>query len=238
MKNVGTTKYILAVVVIFTAILGLPSILSAHEPAFTESFRLQSCNGFSSTGINPYFILKPGHTLILEGEEEGQDVRLTITVLNDTETIQGITTRVVEERETHDGQLAEVSRNFFAICNRNNSVFYFGEDTDLYENGKIVSHEGAWRAGVNNARPGLMMSGTLLLGARYLQERAPGVALDRAEILSLSAIVQTPAGKFEHCLETEETTALEPGAKEFKFYASGIGIVQDDTLKLVEVITP
>ena len=54
---------------------------------------------------------------------------------------------MVEERETEDGELVEVSRNFFAICEETNSVFYFGEEVDDDEDGEIVGHEGAWLAG-------------------------------------------------------------------------------------------
>lgn len=103
--------------------------------------------GFRPSETIPFFSLEPGFQLIPEGEEDGVDIGLTITVLNKTKTIDGIKTRVVEERETHDGELVEVSRNYFAICNRDNSVVYFGEDVDFYEDGVIVGHEGSWRAG-------------------------------------------------------------------------------------------
>jgi hypothetical protein len=152
--------------------------------------------------------------------------------------IEGIETRVVEERETEDGELVEVSRNYFAICNRTNSVIYFGEEVDIYEDGVIVGHEGEWLAGVDGARPGIIMPGTVLVGARYFQEVAPGVALDRAEIVSLTATVQTPAGRFTRCLRTRETTPLEPGEVEFKSYAPGIGLIQDEVLRLVRIIRP
>ena len=72
-------------------------------------------------------------------------------MLNETEEIQGVETRVSEERETRDGELAEVSRNFLAICEQTNSVFYFGEDIDIFEDGEVVSHEGSWRAGENGS---------------------------------------------------------------------------------------
>ena len=235
MKSRRDRGHILAVAVMLTTILAVPGILSAHQPGYTDSFMLEECEGFSSIGSNPFFILEPGFQLILAGEEDGVDLRLTITVLNKTRTIDGTKTRVVEERETHDGEVVEVSKNYFAICNRNNSVVYFGEDVDIYENGVIVSHAGSWRAGVNGARAGIIMPGIVLLGARYFQEVAPGVALDRAEIVSLSEVVQTPAGTFAKCLKTEETTLLEPGQTGFKWYAPGIGFVQDGVLKLVEI---
>ena len=204
---------------------------------FTTNLMQGSCRGFSSTASNPFFILKPGFQATIEGTEDGVLVRLVITVLDETLTIQDIETRVVEERETEDGELVEVSRNYFATCKRNNSVFYFGEDTDIYENGVIVSHEGSWRAGVNGARAGVIMPGIILNGAKYFQEIAPEVALDQAETVRTTETVTTPAETFRNWLKTKETTPLEPDAVEYKFYARGIGLVQDDVLKLVSFST-
>jgi hypothetical protein len=144
-----------------------------------------------------------------------------------------VETRVVEERETKDGKLVEVSRNFFAISRRTNSVFYFGEEVDIFKDGKVVGREGEWLAGQKGARFGLMMPGQVLLKARHYQEIAPKVAMDRAEIVGMSATVNTPAGEFKNCLKVEETTPLEPGTKEYKYYAPGIGLLQDGSLKLV-----
>jgi hypothetical protein len=61
---------------------------------------------------------------------------------------------------------------------------------------------------------------------------APGVAMDRVEIVSLSETVKTPAGEFTNCLKLKETTPLEPGVTDYKYYAPGIGMVQDGSLRL------
>jgi hypothetical protein len=159
-----------------------------------------------------------------------------ITVLDETRVIDGITTRVVEERETIDGELFEVSRNFFAFCTETNSAFYFGEEVDFYEDGEIIGHEGSWLHGRDGARAGLQMPGLPLLGARYYQEIAPGVALDRAEILRLDETLTTPAGRFTGLLVTEETTPLEPDARERKLYAPDIGLIRDGAALLTRVI--
>lgn len=209
--------------------------IECTRSGFTEDFMIEQCT-FSNTGRNPYFILEPGFQLVLEGKQEREDVRLVITVLNETETVNGVVTRVVEERETKGGELVEVSRNFFVICNETNSVFYYGEDTDIYEDGEIVSHAGAWRAGEDGAEPGIIMPGTILKGARYFQEMAPGVAMDRAEILCLDAVVETPYQTFENCLKTKETSPLERSAKDFKFYARGIGLIKDGKLLLTGIV--
>ena len=206
----------------------------AQEGTYTETFALDQCN-FSSTGSNPYFVLQPGHQLVLAGKEHGKEAQLTITVLNETKQIAGVETRVVEERETQDGKLAEVSRNYFAMCQRTNSVFYFGESVDIYKGGRVASHEGSWEAGEHGARAGLMMPGIVLLGARYYQEIAPGTAMDQAEIRSLTKTLQTPAGGFRNCLEVGESTPLEPGPMEFKFYAPGVGLVKYGLLELVSL---
>jgi hypothetical protein len=187
----------------------------------------------ATEGENPYFILKPGYQLTLEGKDEGQPVRLVITVLQETANIGGVETRVVEERETAAGKVVEVSRNFFAIHPPTGDVYYFGEDVDIYKSGKVYSHEGAWRHGSNNAHFGLMMPGTPKLGLRHYQELAPKVAMDRVEIVSVTARSTTPAGVFENCLKMKETTPLEPSARDTKVYAAGIGIVEDGPLKLV-----
>jgi hypothetical protein len=199
------------------------------EDSWKTEFEVQKSE-LSANGRNPYFILEPGYQLIFEGGKE----RLAITVLNETKMVDGVETRVVEERETKDGKLVEVSRNYFAISRRTNDVFYFGEDVDIFRGDKVVNHSGAWLSGVKGARFGLMMPGQVSLKARYYQEIAPNVAMDRVEIVGLSETVKTPAGEFKNCLKVEETTPLEPGVKEYKYYAAGIGLVQDGSLKLVK----
>jgi hypothetical protein len=209
------------------------TLLPAAQPSaqrddgFTRNFPVEP-GELVSTGRNPYFVLEPGYRLVLE---DGA-VRLVITVLAETRVVAGVETRVVEERETNAGALVEISRNYFAISRRTNSVFYFGEDVDIYKNGKVVNHEGAWLAGADGARYGLVMPGLPLLSARYYQELAPKVAMDRSQIVSVNARLTTPAGAFSDVLKIEETTPLEPGAKEYKLYAAGVGLVQDGSLKL------
>ena len=188
----------------------------------------------TSVGENPYFVLKPGYQLTLEGKEGGKTVRLVISVLDETKTIGSIEARVVEERETENGALVEVSRNYLAIHKTTKDVYYLGEDVDIYKNGKVTDHEGAWLHGVNGAKLGLIMPASPVVGQRYYQEVAPKVAMDRAEIISMSARLVTPAGMFERCLETEESTPLE-GGKERKLYAPGVGLIKDGTLQLVSV---
>jgi hypothetical protein len=182
---------------------------------------------FASTGRNRFFILEPGYRIVLESSRE----KVVITVLDETIRIGGIEARIVEEREEKNGKLVEVSRNFFAICKQHGDVFYFGEDVDMYKNGKISSHSGEWRADEKDSRAGIIMPGTILLGARHYQEMAPK-AMDRAEIIGDDVTLKTPAGTFEHCLRVEETSGIDPDEKCYKTYAPGVGLIQDEDLLL------
>lgn len=218
-------------------ILGIAAILAVcttyaqgmgKNSSWKEEFGIAKCN-LLTTGRNPYFILEPGFQLVLEGG----DTKLQITVLDQTKTVDGIVTRVVEEREWKDGKLYEVALNYFAICEQTKDVFYFGEDVDFYENGKVVKHDGSWLAGTNGNRAGLMMPGAPKVKMKYYQEIAPGVAMDRAEIVSLEESCKTPAGTFTGCMKVKEGSAIELFAKEYKYFAPGIGLVRDEDVRLI-----
>jgi hypothetical protein len=213
--------------------IGLTGLAFAAEDGFQDKFDVPKAN-FASTGKNDYCILQPGYVETLEGTEDGKPGKLVVTVTDQTETVDGVETRVVEEREWSDGKLAEVSRNFLAVDKSTNDVYYFGEDTDSYKDGKIEGHGGSWRSGVNGAHYGLFMPAKPTAGQKFYQELAPKEAMDRVLIKSASERVVVPAGTFENCLLTEETTPLEPDDKEHKLYGPGVGLLVDGGLKLVK----
>ncbi len=200
----------------------------AQDMAWQDEFAIAESD-LTATGASTYFVLEPGFQTVLASDT----ATLKITVLDDIKTINGIPTRVVEEKEEANGELFEISRNFFALDRRTGDVFYFGEEVDFYRDGAIVGHSGAWLAYENGNQPGLIMAGRPEIGLRYFQEIAPGVAMDRAEVISLTTTYVTPAGTFDDCLVTRETTPLEPATVETKTYAPGIGLIQDQGLKLV-----
>ena len=187
----------------------------------------------ADTGRNEYFILEPGYQLYYADGKE----TLMITVLNETKVVDGIKTRVVEEREAKNGQLTEVSKNYYAIDRKSKAVYYFGEDVDTYKNGKVVGHEGAWLAGVNNNKFGLMMPGNPKAGDKFYQEMAPNEAMDRSEILSITGELTTPAGTYKNCLHVKDSSKLESGTSD-KWYAPGVGLIKDDSLVLVKAKFP
>lgn len=249
---------------VFAAIVGVAlfvGIVSAQDKdnpcgdndQFTSQFRLQDCH-FKTVGENPFFILKPGYQLALESDEG----RVVVTVLPETQAVhldgRKIITRVVEERESEDDTVVEISRNLFAICRETNDVFYFGEDVsvcDIDETGGFAEgsdtkcadksepdHGGQWRAGVNGALPGVIMPGGFLLGSKYFQEKAfADGAADRAENVEMRLDVETEAGKFKGCVRVAETNPVEEicdGGDE-KVYCPGVGLVIDEDLELVEI---
>ena len=158
-------------------------------------------------------------------------------MLNDTKVIDGVKTRVVEERETKNGQVIEVSRNYFAVDPSTGDAYYFGEDVDIFKNGKAASHEGTWHSGENGARFGLFIPGKPKVGDRYYQELAPKVAMDRAEILSITEKLTVPAGTFNNVVRTKESSAIEIGSEE-KWYAPNVGIIKDADFVLIGIVKP
>src|SRR5262245_54002723 len=211
--------------------------VGAATRPFTTEFPIEKCD-FRASGANPYFKLTPGRQAyfsnqrcVAAGEcEELEELWITVTdrtrdvQLSDDGVTRTIRTRVVQELETVDGELEEISRNFFAICQPSRDVYYFGEEVDIYEDGRIVDHEGEWLAGRRGAEPGIIMpDAAFLLGSRYFQERAPNVALDRAEHVANDLEIDVPAGFMEDCVQVNETTPLEPGVST-KIYCPGKGL--------------
>jgi hypothetical protein len=180
-------------------------------------------------GTNPYFNLSPGYQLSYSHKTDIE----VVTVLDETRVIDGVTTRVVEDRESHEGQLSELTRDYYAIDSVTNDVYYFGEDVDVYKSGKVVGHEGSWMSGLKNAKFGLMMPSKPTVGQQFYQEQAPGVGMDRAEIKSRTASLVTPAGKFTNVVYVVENSPLEIGSSK-KWYAAGVGPVKDDDMVLTK----
>src|SRR5262245_5270566 len=157
------------VMLAFVAGCSLP--LSCNDTAapvpFTENYDISVCDtanaGFSLTIDNPYAPMPVGQQWVLVGHEDGDSINLTITILPDTMLIAGVQTRVLEERESENGQLVEISRNFFVQA-ATGDVCYYGEDVDIYSGGVIVGHESAWRAGVAGATAGVFMPAAPAVG--------------------------------------------------------------------------
>jgi hypothetical protein len=195
---------------------------------------------FVSTIDNPLLPFVPGTRYVYQSSEE----RSVVTVTNDTKLILGVTTIVVHDVVSAGGQITEDTYDWYAQDTAGN-VWYFGEDAKQYEGGKLVGTEGSWEAGVDGAKPGIVMHAIQpAIDSPYRQEYYTCVAEDQAEVVSLSEPVTVPYGSFANCLQTHEFSDLEPDANEDNYYAPGVGLVVVVDLntglrtELIEVTTP
>jgi hypothetical protein len=94
-----------------------------------------------------------------------------------------------------------------------------------------VSTKGSWEAGVDGAKPGIIMQAHPKIGQSYRQEYSKGSAEDMAKVLALNGSAKVPYGSFDHSLVTKEWSPLEPGVAEHKYYAAGVGDLKEVTVK-------
>jgi hypothetical protein len=194
---------------------GCTSSSSQEEKAYAPQINPAD---FTTTIDNKYFPLKPGTTFVYEGGAQHG----AMTVTSDTKKVMRVQCVVVVDKEWEGGKLIERTYDWFAQ-DKKGTVWYFGEDTKEYKNGKVVSTKGSWEAGVDGAKPGIIMQADPKVEKSYRQEYYPGEAMDMARVLSLNASVTVPYGSFDHALETKEWTPLQPGFSEKKYYVRGVG---------------
>jgi hypothetical protein len=180
---------------------------------------------YSATVDHPLFPLASTQATVHAGREEDARVRVVSRVLDTTARIAGIEATVVAVTEYEDGELVERTRDYYAQDHQGN-IWYLGEHVNDLENGKVVGHGGQWLAGRDGAQPGLFMPADPKVGDEFEQERAPGVAEDRSEVVAVGIRVRTPAGSFEECIKTKDFAPLDK-LTEFKFYCSGVGLVRE-----------
>jgi hypothetical protein len=174
---------------------------------------------------NPYLpFLRGAKWVYRETDPTGSSQKITVTVTTHSKQILGIAAIVVHDVATEKGHLVENTYDWYAQDTCGN-VWYLGENTKEYENGKVVSTAGSWEAGVDGAQPGVVMPADRQVGLSYRQEYYAGEAEDAAEILSLVEQAQVPFGHFRGVLLTKETTPLHRRALEYKLYAQRIGVV-------------
>ncbi|MDQ3915638.1 MAG: hypothetical protein M3323_09975 [Actinomycetota bacterium] len=181
---------------------------------------------FTAEIDNPYWPMEPGtRWTYREIDEEGNKLRVVVVVTTRTKKIaNGITARVVRDTVTEDGELIEDTFDWYAQDGAGN-VWYLGEDTAEFEDGRITTREGSFEAGVDGALPGIVMPADPLPGMKYRQEYYEGDAEDNGEILSLDEMAEVPLGRFTGVLLTKDTSSIEPDVLEYKLYAQGIGPV-------------
>jgi hypothetical protein len=180
---------------------------------------------FVSRIDNRYLPLRPGTVFVYEGESDGELERNTVRVTRLTKSILGVRCVVVRDYVSIDGEPAELTFDWYAQ-DRAGNVWYFGEDSRDFVNGRWVRSDGSWEAGVDGARPGIVMLADPRARDTYRQEFYPGHAEDKARVLGTVRWLSVPYGSFDRVLLTREWTPLQPGVVEWKYYAPGVGLVK------------
>ncbi|MCM2325680.1 MAG: PepSY domain-containing protein [Candidatus Woesearchaeota archaeon] len=177
---------------------------------------------FSSVVDNKYFKLTPGKKTVYEGMTQDGLERVEVYVLDERKIVMGVETIVVWDRVWLDGDLIEETKDWYAQ-DKDGNVWYFGEDTAELLEGEVLNHNGAWEAGVNGAKPGIIMLGNPKIGDSYYQEYYEGIAEDMADVLSLDESVKVPSGSYTGCLKTRDYTLFDIWADEHKYYCPQVG---------------
>ena len=172
---------------------------------------------------NTYFPLIPGTKIYKNTAGE----TITVTVTDQKTEILGVPVVVVTDVVELDGKTTEDTIDWYAQDKAGN-VWYFGETTQSANaENKLISVDGSWEAGVDGAKPGVIMpASTPTVGDVYRQEWLLNDAEDIAEILSTTESESAPAfGCSGDCVKTHDYSPLEPDLSESKFYAPGVGVI-------------
>lgn len=194
----------------------------AYDPAINP-------DNFTSMITNPYLPMTPGTTMVYEGGDE----RIVVLVTNDTKDVLGVECVVVRDTVTVGGELEEDTYDWYAQDSSGN-VWYFGELSMSYEDGELVSLEGSWKAGVDGAKPGIVMLANPQAGTAYRQEFLLGEAEDMAMVEGEGGPVIVPFGEYPSTLQTSEWTPIDPDVLEYKYYAPEVGMVLEINLETGE----
>jgi hypothetical protein len=211
--------------VLFTIVLCVCAVFPAAQAPASQP------RAFARQIDNPWLPFRPGTEWVYRGVKDGKPARDVVRVTNATRVIDGVRSTAVSDRLYLRGKLAERTTDWYAQDSRGN-VWYYGEATaELDASGHVKNTEGSWRAGVDGAKPGIVMPARPRVGQSFRQEFYKGQAEDHFQVLSLSATVRVPYVASKHALLTKEWTPLEPDVLDHKLYVRGIGMVKEQTVK-------
>ena len=209
--------------------LGEDFFSTAHHRAFLAPFHAADFHHPTAV-TNPYFPLAQGARWHWKGEFRGLPYVQEDVVLISTRRIDGVVTQAVSDTDIVRGKTVSGSIDYYAQDDQGN-VWYLGEATAHYVNGKLTDHADSWIAGQQGALPGIFMPAHPALGEpRFQQEFAPDIAADVEHIVSTSKSVCVPQRCYHNVVQANETTVLSPGVVSAKFYARGVGLISEDTL--------
>jgi len=181
---------------------------------------------------NRWYPLVPGTQFVMEGRANRGHGRLphqVVTTVTDlTKMVNGVRAVVIWDRDINEGQLEESELAFQAQDNDGN-VWLLGEYPEVYEDGKLQGAEDTWIAGLQGARPGVLMRANPRAGTpSYLEGYAPKIEFqDRAKVSKTGVRNCVPLSCYKNVLLIDEWNPLEAGdAHQLKSYAPGVGNIR------------
>jgi hypothetical protein len=218
--------------------------LSSHQETKAYNPEIHPAD-FSTKITNRYFALPIGKKLTYEAKlASGIDEKIEIEVLKDTKIIEGIETVIYLDKVYDNGQLVEETRDYLAQ-HKNGDVWYFGEDVNNFENGKLKDHAGTFMHGRDGAKAGIWMKAEQKIGDSYRQEYYPGEAEDMRDTIATGLTISTKLGTYTDCVKVYDWTPLDKASREYKYYCPQVGslvlnedLTTGDRSELIEVIAP
>lgn len=188
-----------------------------------------NAENFADSVTNVFFPLVPGTVFTYESDTEDGLETDVVTVLSETKMIMHVRCTVVHDVVSIDGEVIEDTYDWFAQ-DLDGNVWYMGEDVSNYDEGQLEDKEGSFEAGVDGAKPGIMMHADPVLEMPYRQEYYFNHAEDFGKVVARNVTVTTTFGTFQQCLKTADWNALEPDSPmEFKYYAPHVGLVKEES---------
>ena len=216
-KQDRLTIFILATSML-VALSTLQVAAQSADPVFSHPTRI----------LNPYLPFATLKQDILIGRSGGQSARVERSTLNRTKTFmvhgKPVQTMVVVDKDFVAGKLEEVPFDYFAESD-DGAVYYFGEDVNEYQNGKIVGHRGAWHYGVDTSHLGMIIPGRPQVGQKFQAENVPGITLENDEIVSTTAKIRLGIGSYQNVVKIKES--YPDGSVEYKYYVPSVGTVTE-----------
>ncbi len=195
---------------------------------------------FSTNITNPLFTLPIGRKLTYEEQTTGGSEKNVIEIANEKRIIMGVETIVYRDKVWKNNQLIEDTKDYLAQ-DKDGNVWYFGEEVNNYESGKLVDHKGSWIAGNKGALPGIWIKSQHFVGDSYRQEYYQGEAEDMTNVVAVNKTVKTKKATYKGCVKMYDWTPLEPSSQENKYYCPEVGalvvsehIGQGDRMELID----
>jgi len=192
-------------------------------PVVTDEYRpVINPADFSTTITNSYFTLPVGKKMMYEEQTADGLEKIEIEIEPGTRNIMGVETLIYRDKVYLEGVLVEDTMDYLAQDKEGN-VWYFGEDVNNYENGRLQDHAGSWIAGTNGAQPGIWIKAAHVVGDSYRQEYYKGEAEDMRDVVAVDQTVSTKYATYTDCVKMYDWTPLDPNSREHKYYCPGVG---------------